>query len=196
MSEWITQDQERVQKAASTGNQRRERRSGAATKTSVEACDAIDIRTWAPKRQPLDTVWYVSLHCRLTEPGKYMDYKVQVVSTHPHYGGVRWYFMCPLTRAGCHCTHRVRKLYRPSGASYFACRHCWGLGYSSQRQDGTTRALRQVVAIRERLGGSSAVLEPFPAKPHGMWWKTYSRLRRSAEEWLAIAKSRAASERS
>jgi len=36
--------------------------------------------------------------------------------------------------------------------------------------------------IRWRLGGTASVLEDFPGKPKGMWWRTYWRLREKAEQ--------------
>jgi hypothetical protein len=56
---------------------------------------------------------------------------IQLVSTIPHFGGVRWWFICPLSVKGVSCRRRVRKLYRPRGATYFGCRTCYNLTYKS-----------------------------------------------------------------
>src|SRR5829696_1778254 len=37
-----------------------------------------------------------------------------------HFGGRQWYIICPST------SRRVRVLYRPLGAPWFASRHAWG----------------------------------------------------------------------
>ena len=61
--------------------------------------------------------------------------EVELVSTSPHYGGLRWWFICPVTVGGRACQRRVRKLYLPPGGRSFACRRCCQLSYTSQRQD-------------------------------------------------------------
>jgi hypothetical protein len=62
-----------------------------------------------------------------------IDEPIPVVTTQPHYGGVRWWFICPLTVNGNACQRRVRKLYLPSGGRYFGCRTCYNLTYESVR---------------------------------------------------------------
>jgi hypothetical protein len=37
-------------------------------------------------------------------------------------------------------------------------------------------ALHRAQSVRERLGRSANMMEPFPEKPKGMHWKTYERL--------------------
>jgi hypothetical protein len=90
--------------------------------------------------------------------------------TNCYFGGERPWFICP----GAGCGRRVAFLYRLG--KYFLCRHCYDLVYESQRESEMHRALRRAQAIRERLGGSANLMEPFPEKPKGMHWKTYERL--------------------
>ena len=78
--------------------------------------------------------------------------------------------MCP----GTGCGRRVAILYGPG--KYFLCRHCYDLRYESQRENKIYRALHRAQNIRERLGGSRSMLEPFPERPKGMHWSTYLRL--------------------
>ena len=61
-----------------------------------------------------------------------LDYSVPLVTTRCHLGGVRWWFICPLTKNGIACGRRVRKLYL--SGQYFGCRHCHELTYTSTQQ--------------------------------------------------------------
>jgi len=74
-----------------------------------------------------------------------MDYVVHLVSALPHFGGVRWYFLCPLVHEGRPCLHRGEKLYLPPGGLYFGCRKCYDLTYTSSQEshqfDGLFKAL-------------------------------------------------------
>src|SRR5262245_5022667 len=48
---------------------------------------------------------------------------VALVSTALHFGGCRWWFLCP------DCGGRAGKLFLPPGGHWFACRACHGLTY-------------------------------------------------------------------
>ena len=50
------------------------------------------------------------------------------------------------------------------------------LTYQSRRDNKMYRALHRAQKIREQLGGSASMMEPFPEKPKGMHWSTYERL--------------------
>jgi hypothetical protein len=62
------------------------------------------------------------------------DYQVQLVTTPCHLSGVRWWFICPLSRNGVPCGRRVGKLYLPPGGRYYGCRHCHNLSYESRNE--------------------------------------------------------------
>jgi hypothetical protein len=88
------------------------------------------------------------------------DYKVQLVATPCHYGGVRWWFVCPLNKNGIYCGRRVAKLYLVPGSKYFGCRHCHELSYDSRNESRLVRwgqvgycvkLERQIDELRERM---------------------------------------------
>ena len=62
---------------------------------------------------------------------------VFLTTTVPPFGGVRWWFTCPLVVEGWPCQRRVRKLYLPPGRRYFGCRTCHRLTYRSTQERGT-----------------------------------------------------------
>ncbi|MBY0460486.1 MAG: hypothetical protein K2V38_24490 [Gemmataceae bacterium] len=76
---------------------------------------------------------------QIGSPPEAFDYPVRLVTTSCHLGGVRWWFVCPLTANGAACRRRVRKLYL--SGRYFGCRHCHQLAYrSSQESDSRVYA--------------------------------------------------------
>ena len=117
---------------------------------------------------------WMRLHYRVGDEPQ--DYRISLETTHPNYGGRRWWFLCP---AG---GHRVAKLHLPPGGSLFASRRAFGLAYRSQCERSHDRELTRRQDIRIKLGGDPSLAAPFPDKPKGMWWRTYWRLREQAEE--------------
>jgi hypothetical protein len=99
-----------------------------------------------------------------------LDYPVSLQTTSCHYGGVRYWFTCPAVG----CGKRVAKLYL--GDTYFACRHCYRLAYSSQRETKGDRGYRGAGKVRKKLGWIPGIANPPGGKPKGMHWRTYSRL--------------------
>ncbi len=87
-----------------------------------------------------------------------------------NYGGRRAWFRCPRPD----CERRVAILYLDG---IFACRNCHQFAYDSQRIAAWERALNRAQSIRERLGGTANMHEPFPQKPKRMHWLTYHELR-------------------
>jgi hypothetical protein len=73
------------------------------------------------------------------------DYWVRLTATRPRFGGLRWWFVCPLLARGRPCNRRVGKLYLTRQGRYFGCRHCHQLTYTSCREshkdDGLFRRL-------------------------------------------------------
>ena len=70
---------------------------------------------------------------RHTEVKTDFDYLVRLEPTPCNYGGVRWWFICPLVSNGVACNRRVGALYL--GGKYFGCRHCYNLSYESRNKN-------------------------------------------------------------
>lgn len=68
-----------------------------------------------------------------TNEKKDFDYKIPLTTTHCHFGGKRYWFICPWYKNDIHCGRRVGTLYKDG--DYFACRHCYDLTYSSKNQN-------------------------------------------------------------
>ena len=73
------------------------------------------------------------------------DYRIRLVTTPCNYGGVRYWFICPLIRNGVPCNKRVGVLYLPG--EYLGCRNCYRLAYQSQNEthSGLFHALGKVL---------------------------------------------------
>jgi hypothetical protein len=104
------------------------------------------------------------------------DYVIDLVTTRPHFGGLRWWFRCPLS--GC----QVRKLYRHPRSSCFASREPLGLTYEVCREEPLDRTARRARKQAARLGVFGPLSDPLLlTKPKGMHWSTFSRLAEEAE---------------
>lgn len=66
-----------------------------------------------------------------------MDYQVELTTTACHFGGVRYWFICPLSKNGRYCGRRVGVLY--SIGKWFGCRHCGDIAYQAQFEGGNFR---------------------------------------------------------
>jgi hypothetical protein len=113
------------------------------SKRRVENCLTI-----APPRGPLcdvegrwtwrDSKWVVhySIHTHYAELRIYFFHnqpvrqEIPLVSTMPHYGGIRWWFLCPK------CNQRVSTLHKPNETCCFFCRRCHDLSYESSQSSG------------------------------------------------------------
>ena len=62
------------------------------------------------------------------------DYKVALTTTPCNFGGVRYWFICPLSRNGVYCGRRVGNPYCAPGGDYYGCRHCYDLSYESRNE--------------------------------------------------------------
>jgi hypothetical protein len=104
------------------------------------------------------------------------------------FGGARPFFVCPGVVNGIACGRRVAKIY--GAGKYFLCRHCYRLGYASQREDRYDRALRRADKIRMRLGGKPGTAWVFPDRPKGMHRHTYESLQSAVLNAEILAQER------
>jgi hypothetical protein len=80
--------------------------------------------------RPSVRLWY-SWVWRSTQLQESAEYRVRLTATRPRFGGLRWWFVCPLVVNGVACGRRVGNLYLPPSGRYFGCRHCNNLTYAS-----------------------------------------------------------------
>ncbi len=99
--------------------------------------------------------------------GKSYRYPIQLATTAPHYGGLRYWFICRS------CSNRASVLYRKG---IYVCRRCMGLGYQSQLQQPIDRIYDRLNAIRERLRWQTGIINGIGSKPRYMHHSTYERL--------------------
>lgn len=78
-----------------------------------------------------------------------LDYKIELTTTECNFGGVRYWFRCPLIRNGYECNNRVGVLYQAD--KYFGCRNCADISYQSQRKGGNYRESSITVYDIEKL---------------------------------------------
>jgi hypothetical protein len=90
---------------------------------------------------------------RLTGEKTQYDYKIELVNTPCNLGGVRWWFICPLSRNGVYCGRRVGTLYCPPGGNYYGCRHCHNLSYESrnERRHGRFAYMGHYLTLNRRV---------------------------------------------
>jgi hypothetical protein len=92
---------------------------------------------------------------RRTRQRESADHRVALTTTRPRFGGLRWWFVCPLVVGGRPCGRRAGKLYLPPRGRYFGCRRCYDLSYTSSQEsrkyDGLWRLLAADTGMDFRL---------------------------------------------
>jgi hypothetical protein len=63
-----------------------------------------------------------------------VDERIRISQTPCNFGGIRYWYHCPLIRRSDICDRRVGLLYLPPSQKYFGCRHCHNLTYRSQKE--------------------------------------------------------------
>jgi hypothetical protein len=109
------------------------------------------------------------------------------LTTRPvHFGGRRWYFVCP--RMG----ELALRLHLPLGAERFASRRAYRLGYAVQRESPRDKAFRRARKARHKIGGADNLSLPLPGKPKWMRWRTFWQLRGEADRALGTVNEHSA----
>ncbi len=80
-----------------------------------------------------------------------LDYKARLDWTPCHFGGRRWWFICPLVVNGRVCSRRVGSLHLGSG-KYFGCRHCYNLTYESSKESHKFDSMFLKMGIDPKIG--------------------------------------------
>jgi hypothetical protein len=108
-----------------------------ASREQVESSIGYEVDTTGP-------LPWVRLFYTITRTGEKLDYRIRLATTRPRFGGLRWWFICPLIVNGRACEGRAAKLYLPPGGRYFGCRACHRLTYRSvQEHDPRVSAFRR-----------------------------------------------------
>ncbi|HEY9090630.1 hypothetical protein [Parasphingorhabdus sp.] len=84
--------------------------------------------------------------------GDVNDQRVSIECVHCHYGGYRYYFLCPLIGTRC------EQLFLVDGI--FASRKAHKLTYASQSEDELSRAQRKVRKLHRQVEGDSRYVRP------------------------------------
>ena len=100
-----------------------------------------------------------------------MDYPVRLDWTGCTLGGRRAWLLCPALG----CGRRVALVYRWLVSSRVGTATGWPMPV--QRETGEDRAMRRADNIRRRLGWKPGIANPEGAKPKGMHWRTFERMK-------------------
>jgi hypothetical protein len=102
------------------------------------------------------------------DKGPLITQSIMLCYTKPHFGGRRWWMICPHSQDMC------AKLFLPPGGDSFASRSAWRLGYYSQRETERDRVFSKLFKLQKRLGCTQG-WEMSIRRPKGMWQRTFDR---------------------
>ena len=139
--------------------------------------------TWSRNGQKTGSIGYrlwqdkMQLHYAYTSGGEKWSVEdtFAFAFTAQPFGGERRWIVCPS------CQRQCSVLY---GGARFRCRRCHGAVYPSQYDPFPQLPWSRCHRVRERMGGEQRLSGAFPAKPKGMHWRTYNRLREA--DWRAF----------
>ena len=113
------------------------------------------------------TPFSVSMQTNYTYRGKAYNYEIALSRTPCHYGGYRYWYLCP------HCGKRTSVLYR---AGLYVCRHCIGANYQTQLNQPLDNIRRKMHKVASKLKWVEVGYKEVPLRPKGMHQKTFDRL--------------------
>ena len=120
------------------------------------------------------------LTLRFRQGGGDVTQTIQLRRRQLHFGGCRWYAVCPVTG------QPVLKLY--FDGKRFVSRKATGLSYECQREAWMFRALRGSQRLRRKL--ERGITPPwdfgFPERPRRMWRSKYERIKQRASGYEAL----------
>lgn len=108
-------------------------------------------------------------HVERCANGQPVRYRVDLLATPQPFGGVRWWFRCPVTGG------KATKLILPRGGARLASREAWNLGYQTQRAGRLELVSRRAARVYRAIGGTGNWRDGPPDKPRWMRWETYSK---------------------
>ena len=143
-------------------------------KTQVEECLRLHIKTikedlkpgylgfvfWSRGERVTDSISYrmvgedtpIAVRLNYTQTNRSsdekndLDYAILLTTTPLAWGGVRYWFVCPLVVDNLPCRRRVGCLYLPPNGQYFGCRYCYDLTYRSSQERGQFKGLYESLA--------------------------------------------------
>jgi len=122
----------------------------------------------ADMRDPFNSELRLSYSRGEGEHRESVEQTIRLVFTVPHYGGRRWWMICPYQH------NRVGKLYLPNGGDRFAGRKAWRLGYHIQRVAPRDLPFEALFRLQKKLGCRQG-WEAGLYRPKGMWHRTFER---------------------
>lgn len=102
-------------------------------------------------------------------------YNIELTTSTPHYGGKRWWFICPITKERCGV------LYLPPHSTYFASRKGHNIAYTSQNESWIDRFTRRRAKYYDKHN-IDYTMAYFP-RPKGMHHRTYNRCMEKADNY-------------
>ncbi len=131
-----------------------------------------------------------SVTYRAVDAQQSMAYDIPLTTTDLPWGGVRWWFRCPVKSHRQCCGRRVAKLHLAHGCACFGCRSCLDLTYKSCQES------HKMDRFWPMLAGGVAFESPKDAKRFwkddlaAEWWidrqldrNRQRRRRRAAKHW-------------